>query len=539
MDPGKDAVSAAHIAKPSPVDAEAVKHGDISAQLIGNERVTVTEEDNKRIRRQTDEVILVILVWVYFLQILDKTVLGYAATYGLKEDTHLVGNQYSLVGSIQPIAQLAWLPFSSFLVVRVPHRILMPVLVLGWGIAETSIAACSSFSGLLAARFFLGLFEAGCLPMFGVITSQWYRRAEQPLRVAAWYGTNGIATIVAAALSYGLAHIQSPLLESWQIIFLVVGLLTIISAPFVYWKLDNDIPSARFLSDEDKPKAVERLRANQTGTGSREFKWKQILELVLDPKTWVWLAMATFINVGAGVTNVFGPLIVNGLGFDKYTTSLLNIPYGFILWAVTMITSWACQRFKTKFIIMLLTVLPVIVGLAILYAVPRDGHTGALLAGYYLLSFLYGSVIVQLAWMVANTAGSTKKSAVMSVYNAAASTGSIVGPLLFTDKDAPEYLPGLRTVLGFFIATFGIAVIQTLYLAFLNRLQERRRVRNGKPAKLKDTSMEDRYQDMEEYTGSVSVTEDAAEQGANHAQVGKNAFLDLTDRENDEFVYVL
>jgi MFS family permease len=155
-------------------------------------------------------------VWVYFLQILDKSVLGYAATFGLIQSTGLTGGQYSLLGSIAPIAQLAWQPFSSILIVKVPHRILMPVLVLGWGIASTALAACHNFPQLLAARFFLGLFEAGCLPLFSVMTSQWYRRAEQPLRVAAWYGTNGIATIVASALSYGLGHINSPLLESWQ-----------------------------------------------------------------------------------------------------------------------------------------------------------------------------------------------------------------------------------------------------------------------------------------------------------------------------------
>jgi MFS family permease len=68
----------------------------------------------------------------------------------------------------------------------------------------------------MAARFFLGLFEAGCLPLFSIITSHWYRRAEQPIRVAAWYGTNGLATIVAAALSYGLGHIKSDLLKEWQ-----------------------------------------------------------------------------------------------------------------------------------------------------------------------------------------------------------------------------------------------------------------------------------------------------------------------------------
>jgi len=98
-----------------------------------------------------------------------------------------------------PIAQLCWLPFASVAIVKVPHRILMPVLVFGWGAAQTCMAASSNYTGLLITRFFLGLFEAACLPLFSVITSQWYRRAEQPLRVAAWYGTNGFATMFGSA----------------------------------------------------------------------------------------------------------------------------------------------------------------------------------------------------------------------------------------------------------------------------------------------------------------------------------------------------
>lgn len=191
-------------------------HADVAAAVIGNGRVPLTEDDSRRICRKTDRVILAILVWVYFLQILDKSVLGYGATYGLKTDTHLTGNQYSLVGSMAAIAQLAWQPFSSWLIVKVPHRILMPSLCLGWGIAQACMAAAHNFGGLLATRFFLGLFEAGCLPLFSIITSQWYRRAEQPIRIAAWYGTNGAATMVAAALSYGLGHIQSDILKEWQ-----------------------------------------------------------------------------------------------------------------------------------------------------------------------------------------------------------------------------------------------------------------------------------------------------------------------------------
>ncbi|KAF2482676.1 major facilitator superfamily domain-containing protein [Neohortaea acidophila] len=414
--------------RPEQLHHDKLDDGDRALSIIGDERVVVTEEDNKRIRRKTDKTILTILIWVYFLQILDKTVLGYAAVFGLEKATHLTGNQYSLVGSIAPIAQLAWQPFSSYLIVKVPHRILMPSLCLGWGIAQASMAACKNYSDLLATRFFLGLFEAGCLPLFSVITGQWFRRAEQPLRVAAWYSTNGIATIVASALSYGLAHIPSTTLESWQIIFLFVGLVTIVSAPFVYWRLDNDIPSARFLTEEEKPKAIERLRANQTGTGNRDFKWSHLRELALEPKTYLWMGLAMLNNVGASVTNTFGPLILDGLHFDPYTTSLLNIPFGAMQWLVIIFASWAAQRWKVKSVFLFMLTLPVIAGAAMLYTISHTkSHEGALLAAYYLLAFLFGGNPLIVAWIVANTAGTTKKSAVLSLYNASSAAGNIIG----------------------------------------------------------------------------------------------------------------
>lgn len=127
------------------------------------------------------------------------------------------------MAAMNAIAQLAWQPFSSYLIVRVPSRHLMTVLVFGWGTAQACMAASTSFGGLVATRFLLGLFEAGCLPLFSILTAQWYRRSEQPLRVAAWYSTNGIATIVAALLSWALGHINSSTVKAWQVIFIVVG----------------------------------------------------------------------------------------------------------------------------------------------------------------------------------------------------------------------------------------------------------------------------------------------------------------------------
>ncbi|KJZ77190.1 hypothetical protein HIM_03511 [Hirsutella minnesotensis 3608] len=514
-----------------------------SAAFAGEPReaVRLTEEDNRRICRKTDRAILIILVWVYFLQILDKSVLGYGATYGLKEDTRLTGNQYSLVGSIAPIAQLAWQPFSTVLIVKVPHRILMPVLCLGWGIAQAAMAACNSFSGLMAARFFLGLFEAGCLPLFSVITSQWYRRAEQPLRVAAWYSTNGAATIIAAALSYGLGQIKSETLAPWQIIFLFVGLMTIVSAPFVYWRLDNDIQSARFLSEQEKAQAMERLRANQTGTGSREFKWRHVGEIVLEPKSYLWVAMTLLLNVGASVTNTFGPLILGGLVDDKHHANLLNMPFGALQIIIIVFASWLAQKAKLKGAVLASFMLPVVAGLAVLLSVRRDKSAQApLLVGYYLLAFLFGGNPLIVTWIVGNTAGTTKKSAIMSIYNAASAAGNIIGPLLFNDKDAPAYKPGLRACLGIFVALVAVVFIQWANLVLLNKMQEKRRARNGKEAKVVDHSMQQHFAGTAERTTrdeEICAADETSSSSPTTTDKNEKS-IDKTDRQNDEFIYI-
>lgn len=269
--------------------------------------------------------------------------------------------------------------------------------------------------------------------------------------------------------------------------------------------------------------------------------------MALEPKTYLWIGLSLCLNVGASVTNTFGPLIINGLGFDKFTTALLNMPFGFLQFIIILFASWAATRFRLKSAILLALIVPVIAGIAMLYALGRTkAHEGALLAGYYLLAFLFGGNPLIAAWIISNTAGTTKKSAIMSVYNAASSAGNIIGPLLFNKKDAPAYHPGLRSVLAIFITLAAVTVIQAGNLMFLNKLQEKKRVKVGKPAKIKDLSMESHYKDLTEDTsgegqGVMGGDESVAEQGhgpTHHAHVGDNAFLDLSDRKNEDFIYV-
>lgn len=295
--------------------------------------------------------------------------------------------------------------------------------------------------------------------------------------------------------------------------------------------MDNDISTARFLSDDEKAQGIERLRANQTGTGNTEFKLGHVLEVCLEPKTYLWIGMAMLLNIGASVTNIFGPLILSGLGYDKYMTTLLTMPFGAMQFIIIILASYLAQTVRMKSAILAAFMLPVIAGLAILYAVARTKSVQSqLLAGYYLLAFLFGGNPLVVTWIIGNTAGTTKKSVIMSLYNAASAAGNIVGPLLFNEKDRPAYHPGLRACLGIFSALAAVVLLQWANLWLLNKQQARRRVRNGKKAEIVDHSMENHYHEMGE--------DNNEEAGHETVQVGDNAFQDLTDRENDEFVYI-
>ncbi|KAJ5971320.1 uncharacterized protein N7479_001238 [Penicillium vulpinum] len=508
----------------SPVNPKADSETNTSTAEVGEVVITLTKEENDRIKKKTDRVILAILTWVYFLQVLDKGVLGTAALFNLQADLGLVGNQYSIIGSIAPIAQLGWQPFSAWILVRVPPRILMPCMVLGWGIAVTCMAACNNFGTFITARFFMGLFEAGCLPLFTILTSRWYRRIEQPVRVSIWNGMNGTATMAAAALSYGLGHIQSDVLRPWQIIFLFVGLGTVVTAPFVYWKLDNDITTARFLTEHERQLGVERLRANQMAPTSYDFKWSQAIEAFMEPKSLLWIALALLPNMGSALPSLFGPLIVTGFGFDKYETSLLNIPYGALTTIVIIAGCWCSYKVKLKSAVLVAFMIPVVVGTAMLYAIDHSpANQGPLLLAYYLTTFLYAANPILLSWVVGNTAGAAKTSTVVALYQIGTSAGAMSGSYLFSSDQAPNYLQGIRSVLGLFIALIGGVGIQTGILFMMNRHHKKQRISNGKAGDIKDMSM----------TAEVGVQGKAQEQ-----TIGEVPFKDVTDWQNDEFVYI-
>lgn len=170
--------------------------------------------------------------------------------------------------------------------------------------------ACHNFSGMAANRFLLGLMEATVNPGFVLIMSMWYTSAEQPLRLGAYYCTNGIATMFGGLIGYAVGHIKSGL-PRWMYVFLIFGSASTVMGIVILLFLP-DLPStAKFLTERQRGIAVERVSGNRQGVKNKHFKIYQARQTLYDPKTWILFTMATGAQIpNSALTTVSAPSLL-------------------------------------------------------------------------------------------------------------------------------------------------------------------------------------------------------------------------------------
>ena len=112
-------------------------------------------------------------------------------------------------------------------------------------------------------------------------------------------------------------------------------------------------------------------------------------------------------------------------------------------------------------------------------------------------------------------------------------TGNVIGPLLYSVDDAPLYRPGLISNLVMFVLVGIIALLIPVYLTLLNRRHAKRREELGKSAVRVDESMLKKDE--------ISTAKEVEiEEGCEQRGVGQdNGFSDLTDIQNEDFIYVM
>ncbi|CAG8972763.1 hypothetical protein HYALB_00006855 [Hymenoscyphus albidus] len=470
-----------------------------------DEPIVMTPEMEKALLRKIDLNLMPMLCVVYGLNYLDKTTLSYASVMGLQKSIHLKGDNYQWLGSMFYIGYLFWEYPTNRLLQRLPLAKWSAFNVIMWGLTLCCMAAVSDFAGAVAVRFFLGIFEAAVTPGFALFTSQWYTREEQGTRTGIWFSFNGFAQILGGGVAYGISvgvKKHGAAIESWKIVFLSIGLLTAsVGVVFLIFMPDNQF-NAWFLTPQERLMAVERIRKNQQGVGNKHFKIHQFKEALLDPMTWAFAFFAFVADIpNGGISNFFSQLIVS-FGYTPDQSLLYGTPGGAIEVVALIAAGFLGDKYGRRLLIGTSGMLIAMIGMLLIVCLPLSVPQGRL-AGYYLTQASPTGFVALLSLIATNVAGYTKKTTVGALYLIAYCLGNIIGPQTFRPKDAPRYVPAEITI----ICCLAVCILDLIFIHFyyvrMNKKNAARRLAPG------------------------------------YRKLDKQEFLDLTDRENPEFIYTL
>ncbi|OLN85407.1 putative transporter C757.13-like protein 3 [Colletotrichum chlorophyti] len=488
-----------------------VEHLDESAKFLYENNITDEylaelvndKEKNRRLVRKIDLVILPLLAGTYVLQYIDKQALSYAAVFDLFSSTGVTQTEYSWFASIFYLAYLV----AEYPWVYIAQKTRMGKVVAGcvlsWGSVLMITAACSNFPGLAACRFLLGVFEAPITTCFMMMVSMWYVRSEQPFRAGLFYCCNGVGSMLGGILSYGIGQIDS--FPVWKAVFLICGGITVLWGGLLLFLLPDSILSAKRFSLEERALLVGRARLAKTGVLNKTIQWYQIKEACLDPQVWL-LTLFVLLNevINGGVAN-FGKLIIKGLVTDPLLTTALGIPQGAfqVIWILSgTYTATKLRNHRTT--VMAVWLIPTIIGCCMIWKLDRTHYKIGVLFGYYMIGCYVASLVLALQMPATNLGGYTKRITASAIVFTAYCCGNVIGPHAFLAKEAPLYPTGCKVILACSTAQMAIAVGLRMMLMRRNKLRDQAAAAAGVPA------------DVEQEDG-----------------------VDLTDKENPNFRYVL
>ncbi|KAG0644006.1 major facilitator superfamily domain-containing protein [Tuber brumale] len=410
-------------------------HDDALKALDGSEAVTLTPEKERVLLWKIDLHLIPIFFFLYGLQFLDKTTISYAAVMDIIQDTNLKGDNFNWLAIFEV--------HRRHLMQKLPLAKLTAFNIVIWGGILMLHAACSNFAGLTTVRFLLGIFEASISPAFLLFMSHWWRVREQAFRTSIWFCGNGVAQIVGSVCSYamvrGIEKHGYTALGGWQLLFLATGALTILAGILFLFLVPDSPATAWFLSKEERIMAIERLRGNNQGVGSKKFKKEQFVEAFTDPQTYyiaIWVISSAIPN---GFLTNFKNLILKGFGLSAKKSLLYGAPSGAVQVVSCLLFGWLADKYQNRMALATGAMLISLLGFALAVALPRSNLSGNL-ASYYIISASPAAFILLVSCISSNVAGYTKKTTVNAIVFIAYCAGNLIGPHTVDLADGPMYV---------------------------------------------------------------------------------------------------
>src|SRR5215813_2890140 len=202
----------------------------------------------QKVRRR----IIPFVVLLFFVCYLDRINIGFAALT-MNQDLGITSREFGLIGGIFFFGYFLFEIPSNLLLHRIGARIWIARILIVWGMIAAATGFVHNVRELFAARFLLGLAEAGYFPGMVLYLTYWLPQREQARAVALLITGSPAVNILGAPISgLILDHVQWLGLGGWRWLLILEGFPAVILGLLTYFLLPNGPSQARFLTADEK-----------------------------------------------------------------------------------------------------------------------------------------------------------------------------------------------------------------------------------------------------------------------------------------------
>ena len=299
---------------------------------------------------------------------------------------------------------------------------------------------------MLALRFLLGFFEGGLIPCTTLLTARFYTKQQIVLRSAILQCMNGVSIFFGAPMAYGLLHHTGLVIQSWRVMFLILGGLTVALSLAIALVLSSSPDRARFLQAEQRTALAELIRTTSVDASQGKGNPRQqTIEAILDPRLYLLWFLQFAISITNGGITVFSTTLIASFGFNVGQSILLTMPSGAIQVIGVLVYGGMFRLTGTRAAGALFCLCLSVLGAGLV--VGCIGNQGASMAGILLVVFYIPTLAACVAYIATNVGGHTKRVIFATSFQVAYAAGNIIGPQTYRPEDAPRYVPAQIAIL--------------------------------------------------------------------------------------------
>ncbi|KAF2018177.1 MFS general substrate transporter [Aaosphaeria arxii CBS 175.79] len=435
-------------------EAGAPAHYDADYQDDRPAVVCPAHTTERRLVYKIDVHVIPYLCIMYLLAFLDRVNIANANVFGMSEELHLLqNNRYNTALVIFFVPYILFEIPSNVLLKKFKPRVWLSICMFGFGLVTMIQGFVKNYAGLLATRFFLGVFETGMFPGAFYLIGMWYRRHEAQRRYTFFFSSTTLAGAFGGLLASAIGKMDKivPGYRGWRWIFILEGLLTVLVSFFFFFLLPNFPEEVKWLQEDEREFVKARLQLDQgRSAAERDITTRDVFRVFKDPKVIIGGLMYFGLIVPAYGYAYFSPSILQSYGYSPIQTQLHSVPPWAAAFGFAMVIAYLSDRFQHRFLFAIFPILVCISGFAILISVHNNREVQY--AALFLVAMgAYTAMPVIVCWFNMNLGGHHRRAVGSAWQVGFGNIGGIIAVFSFLKPDAPRYTKGYSICIAFVI----------------------------------------------------------------------------------------